>query len=226
MNNQNSIINPLVTLIKIKKGVKEKIELDGNVIKLTIQQLLYSLMDKQYAAREVRDEYPLILVLAIVNQGKLYKLFSASDIKFNLKVTGIYGLNLDMLLSENEKNLKLLLEIKTRILSAYQTYLLPGIKEEVKKEQLGHIQSLVHSIYEMYKTLNNTQKVLIENPFYFYKDDYILFSSTIKDTKLIDYLKNFRPKTFEISKKEDKKSEPKVTEKSDRKIKVDFSKKK
>jgi len=221
MTTNNTIINPLVTLIKIKKGVKEKIDLDGELIKLTIQQLLYSLMDKKYSAQEVKDEYPLVLVLAIVNQGKLYKLFSASNIKFNLKVAGIYGLNLDMLLSPDEKNLNILLEIKSRILSAYQTYLIPGVKDEIKKEQLNDIQSSIHSIYELSK-LEEKQKVLIEDPFYFYIDDYILYSSTIKDTKLIDHLKHFRPKTFEISKK----SEPKVSQKSDRKIKVDFSKKK
>lgn len=188
-------LNPLVTSLKMKHGVKEKITPNSSgELDLLILVLIYSIEeDNHYTG--ILDRKPIILVLAVVEDGKVYKLYKG--LKFeNSKTNGIYGLNLDLLLSDNKHNLEILQKKKVKILNLYQKYIIPGTKQEIKDELINLIKEEIDFFYHL-NTFKGLQKVFIQNPFYLYKTGCIKYSQSIKDDKIINSIKLFQPKTFE-----------------------------
>lgn len=185
-------INPLVTSLKMKHGVKEKITPNSSGgLDLIIQQLLYSPLDKKYLKLKIQDYNPLVLILVVIEEGNVYKLF---DIPFKSeKVSGIYGLNLNLMIADNQKNLEILTKIKDDLLTHYQSYILPTTTDKLKIDIIKQVKAIIQEIQNLHKT----GKVFLQNPFHLFETKYILYSSSINTKKQIDSLKNFHPKVFE-----------------------------
>lgn len=179
--------NPLVRLIKIKKGIKEKIEPNKKGgLEFTIQQLLYAHGDRRYDSLKLVDYTPVVLVLSCLENRKRYELFPLSRKAY---VSGIFGLDLNLLFTPDEKNNKILHTIKVKILSLYLTYLAPGSTEFIK---IGILKELKEIILELID-IDATRRVFLESPFFMFESKFILFSETLIHPKTIAAYKNYSP---------------------------------
>lgn len=182
---QNSIPeNPLVKLLKIKKGIIEKITpLYSGGLDFTIQQLLYAYPERNIKKTTFLDVTPVVFILSVIQDKKKYELF---PLPFKSFVAGIFGINLNLLFSEDEKASSILYKIKSKILTSYIIYNSPSSFDEVKKGILKELKEIVIELIE----IDKTKKIFVQSPFQSFETRHILFSQTLKDPKVITAYKN------------------------------------
>jgi len=181
----NLPVNPLVRLIKIKKGFKEKIKIVENHIEFTIQLLLYGSGDKFFDSQKLLDHTPLVLVLSIIEDKKKYELMSLPK---KSKTIGLFGLNLNLLFSTDDNN-KVLHELKIKLLTLYHMYISPTSGEMLKQSIFKELKEILTELI----LIDTSKKVFYQSPFFTYQYKYILFSETMKNDKEINNYKKFVP---------------------------------
>jgi hypothetical protein len=174
--------NPLVKLLKIKKGIIEKITpLDSGGLDFIIQQLLYAYPERNIKKTTFLDVTPVVFILSVIQDKKKYELF---PLPFKSFVAGIFGINLNLLFSDDEKSSSILHKIKSKILTSYIIY--NSSSDEVKKRILKELKEIVIELIE----IDKSKKVFVQSPFQSFETRHILFSQTLKDPKQITAYKN------------------------------------
>ena len=182
----NQTLNPLIKQIKIQKGFIDEISLrNENYIDFLIQTLLYSYKDKKYSNQKIKDYNPILLPLIVNDTGNNYYLFRQNK-KSNIKSDGIYGINLNLLISENNEINIELNNIRNKIYILYITYL-NSISDYQKESIITNLNNLINTLFE-FKQNKNT---FIQTPFVFYERKYIIFLENIKSQKYINQLISF-----------------------------------
>lgn len=182
----NQTLNPLIKQIKIQKGFIDEISLrNENYIDFLIQTLLYSYKDKKYNNQKIKDYNPILLPLIVNDTGNNYYLFRQNK-KSNIKSDGIYGINLNLLISENNEINIELNNIRNKIYILYITYL-NSISDYQKESIITNLNNLINTLFE-FKQNKNT---FIQTPFVFYERKYIIFLENIKSQKYINQLISF-----------------------------------
>lgn len=182
----NQTLNPLIKQIKIQKGFIDEISLrNENYIDFLIQTLLYSYKDKKYNNQKIKDYNPILLPLIVNDTGNNYYLFKQNK-KSNIKSDGIYGINLNLLISENNEINIELNNIRNKIYILYITYL-NSISDYQKESIITNLNNLINTLFE-FKQNKNT---FIQTPFVFYERKYIIFLENIKSQKYINQLMSF-----------------------------------
>lgn len=193
MNKQSIPENPLVKLLKVKKGYLERItpKEDGR-IDFILQQLLYS-YEQNKNNSNILDYTPIVLILSISQDKKIYNLF---DSKIKVFQSGIYGLNLNLLFSSSsEENNKIIFKLKQKIISLYLLYINTTAKglEKIKQNIISELKSIVLELM----IIDKSKKIFDESPFNVYETKHILYSKTLDDIKLVNHLKeNLIPKSI------------------------------
>ena len=187
----NLPVNPLVRLIKIKRGYKEPVKIVDNHIEFTLQLILYGNGDKFFNQEKVLDHTPLVLVLSIVEDKTRYELFPLPK---KSKIVGLYGLDLNLLFCTDKNNNEVLHKYKVKILTLYHLYIAPSIETTIKNSILKELKEILLEIF----LIDATKKVFYQSPFFTYQYKYILFSETLKNDKEINGYKKFIP-TLELS---------------------------
>ena len=182
----NQTLNPLIKQIKIQKGFIDEISLrNENYIDFLIQTLLYSYKDKKYNNQKIKDYNPILLPLVVNDTGNNYFLFKQNK-KSPIKSEGIYGINLNLLISEdNEINIELN-NIRNKIYILYIMYI-HSISDYQKENIIDNLNTLINTLFE----LKQKRNIFIQTPFVFYERKYILFLENIKSQKYINQLVSF-----------------------------------
>ncbi|MCA9496581.1 MAG: hypothetical protein KC589_06560 [Nanoarchaeota archaeon] len=182
----NQTLNPLIKQIKIQKGFIDEVSLRNEThIDFLIQTLLYSYKDKKYNNQKIKDYNPILLPLVVNDTGNNYFLFKHNN-KSPIKSEGIYGINLNLLISENSEINIELNNIRNKIYILYITYL-HSISIYQKENIIDNLNTLVNTLFE----LKQTKNTFIQTPFVFYERKYILFLENIKSQKYINQLMSF-----------------------------------
>lgn len=182
----NQTLNPLIKQIKIQKGFIDEISLRNEIqIDFLIQTLLYSYKDKKYSNQKIKDYNPILLPLIVNDTGNNYYLFKQNK-KSNIKSDGIYGINLNLLISENNEINIELNNIRNKIYILYITYL-NSISDYQKESIITNLNTIINMLFE----LKQNKNTFVQTPFVFYERKYILFLENIKSQKYINQLMSF-----------------------------------
>ena len=192
-------LNPLIKQLKIQRGIVELISLrDNKHIDFILQYILYDKNDAVYQRNKIVDYNPIILPLTVTDSGVTYPLFKTD--KKKISGNGIYGINLNLLLSHDKEYMEEILKIKKRICDLYKMYIL---KKGIPSERENIINELMLSVVKIYQIKNNNN-IFIVNPFIFLKRSSIYFSESINNVHHIDKMKNFLPKFLTFGEKNTK----------------------
>lgn len=182
----NQTLNPLIKQIKIQKGFIDEVSLRNETsIDFLIQTLLYSYKDKKFNNQKIKDYNPILLPLVVNDTGNNYYLFKYNT-KSPIKTEGIYGINLNLLISENNEINIELNNIKNKIYLLYIRYI-HSISAYQKENIIDNLKTLINTLFEFKQQRN----IFIQTPFVFYERKYILFLENIKSQKYINQLMSF-----------------------------------
>lgn len=163
-------LNPLIKQIKIQKGFIDEVSLRNEThIDFLIQTLLYSYKDKKYNNQKIKDYNPILLPLVVNDTGNNYFLFKHNN-KSNIKSEGIYGINLNLLISENSEINIELNNIRNKIYILYIMYL-HSISIYQKENIITNLNTIINTLFELKQTKNTFIELLL----YFMKENIFFF---------------------------------------------------